>query len=206
MTIDSNSINKGLENIKIPYSDKDLKKETSNLKAIIHAHCLGILPTLQGASKVFSDNDEFVKLYDTIRGKSLKLSDLVDKERKAIVKFAYPIRLYERAKRTKEIKGVENFEIGARLGIDIISENGFAPALIFENGSKVDIKYFPDDDFIKNKLYNKLNPNIPEVDFLREVVENLSHWDTHKRFNADYRIISRFENTYLRLVYAVKTS
>jgi len=206
MTIDSNSINKGLENIRIPYSDKELRKEISGLKSIIHAHCLGILPTLQKVSEIFNSNDEFVKLYRSLRGENLKLSDLVDKERRSIVKFAYPIRLYEKAKRTKGIRGVENFEMGTRLGIDTLTQNGFAPALIFENGSIGDIKYYPDDYFIKEMLYKNLNPNISEVDFLREAVENLGHWDTHKRFNADYRIIKRFEDTYLRFMHAIKIS
>lgn len=199
MTIDSNNINKGLEHIKTPYSDRQLKSEISGLKSIIHAHCYGILPTLQEVSKIFNKDNKFVELYKTLRGESLKLSDLADQERKSIVKFAYPIRLYEKAKRAKSTGEVESFEIGARLGIDTLTQNGFVPALIFENGSKVDIKYYPDDHFIKYMLYKELNPNTSKLDFLKEVVKSLNYWDNHKEFDAGHRIIKRFEDTYKKI-------
>ena len=172
--------------------------EIGKLKKAIYAHCYEIFPTLEEIAGAFNLDSEFIEYYRDIRGKELKLRDLVDKERNRIVKFSYPIRLYEESKRGDNGK-IINFYSGARLGIDLIDDKKFIPSLIFENKREAKIIYRPDITFINEFLYKELCPETRLVDFLKNVVKNLSYWDNSLNIKEKNRIIKRFEDNYLKL-------
>jgi thiol-disulfide isomerase/thioredoxin len=203
MAIDWSNLKKELDQLdeeirKRPNPNQQLNAEIYGLKNIIFAHCSGILPTLEEIAKTFNSDNEFVKFYKELREEELKLEHLTKEEKDIVVKFAYPIRLYEESERTENPKKIITFEKGARLGIDTILGNGFVPTLIMENRGECKSIYRPSADLIINFLYKELKPEVSEINFLRQMVKNLNYWDNQK-IEANDRIVKRFEDNYIKL-------